>query len=127
MGVPMIAAYVSEDKRFTITVTRSNAENGRMVGLYNDKHSPIGEFVDSEHNKGYAWFNNKQLGRDGVAPFVVTFSTFKRPYGRPYTINYVWNGAYTTNNTMLLTGVRAYVTELGKVKSVCLGTQTFSH
>ena len=70
--------------------------------------------------------NNASVGHDGVTPFVIEFTAFQRPTGRAYAIYDIWSGAYQKNDSMILTGTRAYVNEQGVISSIVLGTQVFS-
>ena len=55
------------------------------------------------------------------APFCIRFTGSVRPDKFPYCIVDSWNGAYQTDNTMLLSGTRAYVNNKGAVQVTFLG------
>lgn len=125
MGVPYHGEYTSEDGVQKVVISSTNSSNGAISGSYKTTSSPVGELSIDTMTGLYMWVNNKEQGRDGVAPFVITFTAAQRPSGRPYTIIESWEGGYKTDDSMLLTGTRSYVTEDGDVQSLCLGTKVF--
>lgn len=126
MSVPVLGNYVSEDKTYHIRITAADPANGQITGSYISEYSPAGTFSKEGTIGNYAWVFNQEQGKDGVAPFLISFSASERPEGRAYAIRDHWAGAYQEDNSILLTGTRAYVNEAGVVQSICLGTHTFA-
>ncbi|MCX7289575.1 hypothetical protein [Janthinobacterium sp.] len=125
-NVPVLGNYVSEDKNFTFKISSADSSNGAISGVYNASYSPVGPLT-SEGNIGhYSWVFNKSQGKDGVAPFVISFGGSARPDGRPYCISDAWNGAYQTDNSILAEGVRSFVNQDGVVQVRSLGTLRFA-
>ncbi|AUH52373.1 hypothetical protein CXB49_16950 [Chromobacterium sp. ATCC 53434] len=126
MSVPQIGTYVSADKNFSFKITSANASNGVIAGVYQANYSPIGSFKAEGEIGHYGWVFSKAQGKDGVAPFNLSFGGSQRPDGRAYNIVDSWNGAYLTNNTLLVEGSRAFVNSDGTVQVGSLGTQIFT-
>jgi len=125
MAVPVLGTYLSADNHFKIQITNANPSNGQIDGVYATNESPQGPFTSQGTVGHYAWVANQQ-GQSGQAPFCINFTGSVRPNGFPYCIIDMWNGAYQTDNTMLLAGTRAYVNNQGQVQVVSLGTQKFA-
>ena len=125
MGLPYHGTYTADDGVQKITISSTNSSNGQIKGSYESAYTPVGPLSVSASGN-FNWVNNKSLGRDGVAPFNIRFSALQRPDGRPYCIVDEWNGAYTTDNTMVLAGTRALVKEDGDIQAISLGTKVFS-
>lgn len=126
MGVPKHTTFVSDDGVFKIVIQTSNSSNGQIEADYEAQSSPVGPLSITNAKGGWMWVYSKEAGREGVAPFVINFSAAQRPQGRPYAIVDKWNGTYKTDDSMVLTGSRAYVNEQGTLMSIGLGTKTFS-
>ncbi|GAU04325.1 hypothetical protein BSLA_02f1855 [Burkholderia stabilis] len=125
-NVPLTGTYISSDKNFTFKITSADASNGVIAGVYTTNYSPIGAFT-SEGNVGhYGWVFSKAQGKDGVAPFNISFGGSQRPDQRPYNIVDSWNGAYLTNNTIVAEGTRSFVNSDGVVEVGSLGTLKFA-
>ena len=126
MSVPQLGLYMPENKAFKIEIKAANPSNGVINAVYESAFSPQGLLESTGDIGQYAWVYSDRQGKDGVAPFCIQFRGFVRPSGRAYCIMDTWNGAYQENNTMLLTGTRAYVNSAGVTESICLGTLVFS-
>ncbi|MFM2341395.1 MAG: hypothetical protein RLZZ592_1048 [Pseudomonadota bacterium] len=126
MGVPILGLYTSEDKVFSITLLGANASNGVITAEYKAGYSPVGPLTLKGDIGNYGWVLNKSQGRDGVAPFVISFGGNWRPEPRIYCIYDRWTGAYQTDNKLLMEGSRVYVNQDGVVQVTSLGTHTFS-
>jgi hypothetical protein len=126
MSVPNLGVYMPENKSFKIQINNANPSNGQITGSYESLFSPEGAFTMDGTVGHYAWVFNDAQGKDGVAPFCISFSGSIRPTGRPYCIVDSWNGTYLDSNKMLLTGTRAYVNSKGVTESISLGTLVFS-
>lgn len=126
MSVPNLGNYISENKTYHIQITAANPDNGQITGNYLSEYSPVGRFFGDGNIGNYAWVFSKKEGKQGVAPFLISFTAFKRPDKRPYAIKDSWVGVYQEDNTILLTGSRAYVNEKGVTLSICLGTHIFA-
>jgi hypothetical protein len=124
MSVPLLGTYQSPDKHFKIQIDGANASDGQITGLYATNESPVGLFTSQGTIGHYAWVANAQ-GKAGQPPFNINFTGSARPDGFPYCIIDMWNGAYQTDNSMLLAGTRAYVNNQGVVQVVSLGIQKF--
>ncbi|MFK7090683.1 hypothetical protein AAFM71_17890 [Chromobacterium violaceum] len=125
-SVPQTGTYISADKNFSFKITSANPSNGVIAGVYQANYSPIGAFKVEGEVGHYGWVFNKAQGRDGVAPFNLSFGGSQRPDGRPYNIVDTWNGAYLSNNTIQAEGSRAFVNSDGVVQVGSLGTQIFT-
>ncbi|OHX14011.1 hypothetical protein [Chromobacterium sphagni] len=125
-SVPQTGNYISADKNFTFKITSANPANGVITGVYQANYSPIGSFHTEGDVGHYGWVFNKGQGKDGVAPFNLSFGGSQRPDGRAYNIVDSWNGAYLTNNTILAEGSRAFVNSDGVIQVGSLGTQIFT-
>ncbi|POZ62087.1 hypothetical protein [Chromobacterium alticapitis] len=125
-SVPQVGTYVSADKNFSFKISSANPSNGVIAGAYQANYSPIGSFHTEGNIGNYSWVFNKSQGRDGVAPFNISFGGSQRPDSRPYCIVDTWTGAYLTNNTIQAEGSRAFVNSDGVVQVGSLGTQTFT-
>ncbi|KAI0558152.1 hypothetical protein FGB62_230g014 [Gracilaria domingensis] len=126
MGLPNHGTYTSDDGVHKIIITRTVSSNGQIDGDYVSSSSPAGPLSISSLKGDYMWVKSKEQGRDGVAPFTIRFWAKQRPDGRPYAIIDSWSGGYQKDNTMLLSGTRAYVNEDGVVQAISLGTKVFS-
>ncbi|PXF40281.1 hypothetical protein BWQ96_10008 [Gracilariopsis chorda] len=126
MGLPEHGVYTSDDGVQKITISSTNSSNGQISGIYESSSSPVGPLSIQSMKGNYMWVRSQEAGRDGVAPFVIRFFAAQRPDGRPYSIVDIWNGGYQTDDTMLLSGTRAYVNQEGVVQSISLGTKVFS-
>ena len=124
--VPWPGTYTSDDGVQQITIISANPENGQITFSYACSSSPVGPLSISKAKGGYAWVRNGKVERDGVAPFTIAFSVMQRPDDRAYCIKDAWNGAYQKDDTLLLSGTRAYVNREGVVQSISLGTKVFS-
>jgi hypothetical protein len=125
-NVPEIGTYKSADKNFTLKISSANPSNGVIAGVYSANYSPIGAFSVEGNVGTYGWVFSKGQGKDGVAPFNLTFGGAQRPDQRPYNIVDSWNGAYLTDNTILVEGTRSFVNSDGVVEVGSLGTMRFS-
>ncbi|MFC5473935.1 hypothetical protein [Paraherbaspirillum soli] len=125
-NVPLIGKYISADKNFTLKISSANPSNGVITGVYSANYSPIGGLVVEGDVGTYGWVFNKAQGKDGVAPFNLSFGGAQRPDKRPYNIVDNWNGAYLANNTILAEGSRSFVNSEGLVEVGSLGTMLFS-
>jgi hypothetical protein len=125
-NVPVLGTYVSADKNFTLKISSANSTNGVITGVYTANYSPVGAFTAEGNVGSYAWVFNKGQGKDGVAPFNLSFSGSQRPDQRPYAIVDQWNGAYLTDDTILAEGSRAFVNSEGEIQVGSLGTQKFT-
>jgi hypothetical protein len=123
-SVPQLGTYLSQDGHVKIQIESADPSNGQITGIYATNESPEGPFTEKGSIGQYAWVSNQQ-GQSGQAPFCIRFIGSVRPEGRPYCIVDTWNGAYQTDNTMLLAGTRAYVNNKGVIQVSFLGTQTF--
>ena len=123
-NVPQLGTYLSQDGHIKIQIESADSSNGQITGIYATNESPEGPFTSQGTIGHYAWVANAQ-GQAGQAPFCISFTGSVRPDKFPYCIVDSWNGAYQTNNTMLLAGTRAYVNNKGVVQVTSLGTQTF--
>eukprot|EP00737_Agarophyton_chilense_P000159 gb/GEZJ01000186.1/.p1 GENE.gb/GEZJ01000186.1/~~gb/GEZJ01000186.1/.p1 ORF type:complete len:128 (-),score=13.63 gb/GEZJ01000186.1/:248-631(-) len=126
MGLPERGTYTSDDGVQKISIYATNSSNGQVDGEYASSSSPVGSLSISSLKGDFMWVNSNAAGRDGVAPFVIRFWAKQRPEGRPYSIIDSWIGGYQTDNTMLLSGSRAYVNQEGVVQAISLGTKVFS-
>lgn len=126
MGLPETGTYTSDDGVYKIQVTGSDASSGGVNGTYSAASSPVGALNISGKIGTFSWVRNKELGKDGVAPFMIRFRNVQRPSDRVYAITDIWVGGYEKDNSMLLTGSRGYVTELGEIWSISLGTKKFT-
>jgi hypothetical protein len=124
-NVPQLGTYLSQDGHIKIQIESANPSNGQMTGIYATNEGPEGPFTSSGAIGIYAWVANQQ-GQAGAAPFNIRFTGSVRPDKFPYCIVDSWNGAYQTDNTLLLAGTRAYVNNKGVVQVTSLGTQKFS-
>lgn len=122
--VPQTGTYLSQDGHVKIQIDSANPSNGQITGLYATNDSPEGPFTEKGSIGLYAWVANSQ-GQSGAAPFCIRFTASVRPDKFPYCIVDSWNGAYQKDDTMLLSGTRAYVNNKGVVQVTFLGTQTF--
>lgn len=122
---PTYGIYVSENQSFSIEITEATSSVGEIVAKYTAKYSPEGELKDEGKIGRYHWVHSQALNRQGVAPFCIRFAANIRPQGYPYCIEDTWTGAYMTDDTMFLQGVRCYVNGKGEVKVMSLGTSTF--
>ncbi|AMP03558.1 hypothetical protein [Collimonas pratensis] len=125
-NVPAIGTYTSADKNFTLKISSANPSNGVITGVYSANYSPIGAFSVEGNVGNYGWVFSKSQGKDGVAPFNLSFGGAQRPDQRPYNIVDNWNGAYLTDNTILVEGTRSFVNSDGVVEVGSLGTLRFS-
>jgi hypothetical protein len=125
-NVPQIATYMSENRAFKIQIKSANATTGEISAAYETTYSPQGSFIDQTALGHYAWVFSDQQGKDGVAPFNIRIIGSVRPDKRPYCIVDTWNGAYLTDNTLLLEGSRSYVNSKGVVQVTSLGTMKFA-
>ncbi|AIY42883.1 hypothetical protein LT85_3725 [Collimonas arenae] len=125
-NVPAIGTYKSADKNFTLKISSANPSNGVITGVYSSNYGPIGAFSVEGNVGTYGWVFNKGQGKDGVAPFNLSFGGAQRPDQRPYNIVDNWNGAYLTDNTILVEGTRSFVNSDGVVEVGSLGTMRFS-
>jgi hypothetical protein len=126
MSVPQLGLYMPENKAFKIQIKQANPSNGVINAVYESAFSPEGLLTSTGDIGSYAWVHSDSHGTSGFAPFCIQFRGFVRPSGRAYCIMDTWNGAYLENNTMLLTGTRAYVNSAGVTESISLGTHIFS-
>ncbi|PXF43404.1 hypothetical protein BWQ96_06850 [Gracilariopsis chorda] len=126
MGLPRRGTYTSDDGVQKITIENTNSSNGQIEGTYGSSSSPVGPLSISNMRGDFMWVHSQEAGRDGVAPFVIRFFAKQRPSPRAYSIVDSWNGGYQTDDTMLLSGTRAYVNQEGVVQSISLGTKVFS-
>ncbi len=124
-NVPQLGTYLSQDGHIKIQIESANPSNGQITGIYATNDSPQGPFSNSGVVGSYSWVSNSQ-GQAGNAPFCISFNGSVRPDGFPYCIIDHWNGAYQTDNTLLLAGTRSYVNNKGVVQVTSLGTQKFS-
>lgn len=139
MPVPELGTYVSEDNNFEITIHQATPAQGVIKAQYTAHQSPQGPFTegpwdDYECNgvRGrYFWVG--KYGRNGidVAPFCIRFEVTKRSPHRdrpkyPYCILDSWAGSYREDDTLLLGGVRSYVTDRDVIEVTSLGTLVFS-
>lgn len=122
--VPQTGTYLSQDGHVKIQIESADSSNGQITGIYATNESQEGPFTDKGSIGVYAWVANAQ-GKAGGAPFCIRFTGSHRPDKFPYCIVDTWNGAYQTDNTMLLAGTRSYVNNKGVVQVTFLGTQTF--
>ena len=125
-NVPQLATYLSEDNNFKIQIKSANSTTGEISAAYETRFSPQGAFIDPAAQGHYAWVFSDQQGKDGVAPFNIRIIGSVRPDKRPYCIVDTWNGAYQTDNSLLLQGSRAYVNSKGVVQVTSLGTFRFA-
>lgn len=125
-NVPTIGTYKSADKNFTLKISSANSSNGVITGVYSSNYSPIGAFSVEGNVGTYGWVFSKGQGKDGVAPFNLSFGGAQRPDQRPYNIVDNWNGAFLTDNTILAEGTRSFVNSDGVVEVGSLGTMRFS-
>ncbi|EAW37111.1 hypothetical protein [Lyngbya sp. PCC 8106] len=126
MSVPRLGTYVSEDNNFKIQVISADAWNGQIQAIYETNYSPVGGFTTEGLIGGFSWVFSNQQGKDGVAPFFITFRAGKRPDDRSYNIDDSWTGAYQVNDILLMDGARSYIDKEGVVQVVSLGTLRFS-
>lgn len=124
--VPHLGTYLSSDNNYKIQINTANPSNGQITGAYEAKSSPEGSFIDQTAPGTYAWVFSDQQGKDGVAPFNIRIVGSIRPDKRAYCIVDTWNGAYQTDNTLLMNGSRAYVNSKGVVQVTSLGTLKFA-
>jgi hypothetical protein len=125
-NVPQLGVYQSDDnKNFKIEITAADPSNGQIQCSYSTTYSPEGPFTDKAAIGHYAWVFSDQQGKDGVAPFNIRIIGSIRPDKRPYCIVDTWNGAYQTDNTLLMEGSRAYVNSKGVIQVGSLGTLRF--
>jgi hypothetical protein len=122
--VPQLGTYLSQDGHVKIQIDGANPSNGQITGIYATNESPEGPLTVKGAIGIYEWVANQQ-GQAGAAPFCIRFTASIRPDKFPYCIVDTWNGAYQTDNTLLLAGTRAYVNNKGVVQISFLGTQTF--
>jgi hypothetical protein len=125
MSVPKLGTYISSDNNYKIQINSANPSNGQITGAYEAKSSPEGSFIDQGATGGYAWVTNQQ-GQSGVAPFNIRMIGSVRPSGFPYCIVDTWNGAYQTDNSLLMQGSRAYVNSKGVIQVTNLGNLRFA-
>ncbi|WP_420572483.1 hypothetical protein [Kordia sp.] len=119
--IPKLATYSSLDGTVEITISSVDPSIGEIQGTYKHNFTPKGAITVSGKIGGYAWVNNSE-GGSGTAPFNINFTASVRPDGFPYCIIDFWNGFYTTQNTLMLSGVRSYVNNDGTTQSIVLGT-----
>lgn len=124
--VPFTGTYKSEDGVYKITISSVNSYHGIFSGKYESAKSPEGALNIGDITGSFRYVMSKSEGRDGVAPFIIGFSTTYRADGRVYAIRDAWEGVYQVGDTLLLTGSRAYVNDDGTTSSTSLGTKTFS-
>lgn len=125
MSLPTVGTYKNDDLKFTITISGANPSNGSITGTYHSNFSPEGPPLETTGVIGqYAWVSNSE-GQSGGAPFIISFSAFKRPDGFPYGISEHWNGVYRKDGTMQLTGTSAFVNNTGVAESRLIATGTF--
>ena len=125
-SVPHLTTYTSEDKNFKIQIKSADPSNGAITAAYETTYSPQGPFTDPSAPGTYAWVFSDQQGKDGVAPFNIRIAGSIRPDKRPYCIVDTWNGAYQTDNTLLMSGSCSYVNSKGVVQVTNLGTFRFT-
>lgn len=125
-NVPHLATYMSEDKNFKIQIKSADASTGTISAAYETTYSPQGSFTDQTAPGTYAWVFSDQQGKDGVAPFNIRITGSIRPDKRPYCIVDTWDGAYQTDNSLLMNGSRSYVNSKGVVQVTSLGTLRFA-
>ena len=120
MSVPILGIYRPANKDYFIEVAEATPANGQIHGGYGARFAPEGG-MKSGLIGFYAWVNS---AGNNSAPFVISFRGFSRPAG--HVVLDQWNGFYRKDDTMLLTGTRAYVNEDGTSESICLGTMLFA-
>jgi len=123
--VPIIGTYSALDETIQIQITSANPSNGQIQGTYTDNFTPEGKIIVTGNIGGYAWVKDTN-GECGQAPFHINFTIYKSPNDLSYTLVDFWNGYYTKNNTIIISGVRSYVTTTGTKEAKSLGTLTLT-
>lgn len=123
--VPNIGTYTSDDGLYKVTIESVDGWTGKFSGKYKATTSPKGALNIESISGSFSWVARKSDGKDGVAPFVIGFAASQRSEGRTYVVKDVWEGAYQVNDTLLLTGSRAFVDQNGIAESITLGTKQF--
>ncbi|QHI38949.1 hypothetical protein IMCC3317_43490 [Kordia antarctica] len=121
MSVPKTGTYAPLNKTLTITIESADPSDGQIQGTYVHNFTPEGPITVSGKVGGYAWVKNND-GGTGTAPFHINFTASVRPEGSPYCIVDFWNGFYTNDDTIVITGSRSYVKNDGTTQSIGLGT-----
>ena len=122
-NLPVPGKYVSSDRLYTLQIKSSDAQKGALQGTYYANYTPIGTFKFSGPVGGYSWVANSD---DSLVPFYIYFGASQRPDDRHYMIGDTWNGVYRADNTILASGVRAYVDSTGVTQAVTLGDRVFT-
>lgn len=123
--VPLIGTYSASNETMQIEITNADPSNGQIQGTYKHNFTPEGKITITGKIGGYAWVSNT-TGGSGTAPFHINFTVSKRPNDFPYCIIDFWNGYYSKENTIIITGVRSYVNKSGTKEVTSLGTLTLS-
>jgi len=131
MSIPQNGTYVPENKTMQIEIISADASKSTIEATYQHNFPPVDAEINppvnvihitGEIGKFY-WVENND-GGSGTAPFSINFTASIRPDGWPYCLVDFWNGYYSTENTIVLTGTRSYVKNDGTAISVGLGTLT---
>lgn len=127
MSSPKKGEYISENGNIKITITETNISNGEIQGSYYHAHTPNeeGELKVQGEIGGFRWVDNN-AGGSGTAPYSIYFIIRKRPENYRYSIIEIWNGYYTEENIMVLSGTQSYVDNKGVNTSVDFGTTEFT-
>lgn len=129
MSLPNYGTYVPENKTMQIEITSADPSAGQIQGTYQHNFPPIDAAINAPVNiihvtggiGGYSWVNNND-GGSGSAPFCINFTASIRPDGWPYCLVDFWNGYYTIDNSIVISGTRSYVKDDGTATTVNLGT-----
>ncbi len=118
--LPKIGKFVSEDRNFTIEITKADPKNSDLEVNYKANFSPKGAFTQKAQ-KGHFYHV-----RTGKAPFAMDVEVINRPEGHAYCILDNWTGVYKEDNTLWMEGARSFVNENGEIETLNLGRLKFS-
>ena len=115
--LPLTGTYTAQDSdnnTYQIHITSATPWDGQINGSYTASDGPFGLFTKEEGQIGkYFWVGSPAGGN---VPFSVYFVLVVRPGGWPYCICDTWTGAYMEDNTLLMEGVRSFVSADGTLK-----------
>ncbi|KMJ44794.1 MULTISPECIES: hypothetical protein [Xenorhabdus] len=103
---PIDGTYASHDENFSLTIINSDDRPGTFNGIFKAKDLSIGDLTYNNVTGEYRYVIQQPV-------FQIGFYAIIRPESTEYVITDHWNGVRTNDKSLLLSGLRTYITSAG--------------
>ncbi|PHM45863.1 hypothetical protein Xmau_00254 [Xenorhabdus mauleonii] len=103
---PIDGTYVSLDEKLSLEITNSNDHPGVFDGIFKHYSLELGNLIYANVSGEYRYVTQQTA-------FQIGFSAIISPAAVEYIITDHWNGVRTSDKSLIMSGLRTYVTNSG--------------